>query len=156
MRNLILGLCGLAVALTMQLAHAQAPARQFYDMKWQFNKDKGYHYKKFHYKAAPMDKEYKHQYVIFYKNDEQKKNWLYFYNPTSEKIWARYPTTHNATYAEDVKKGKELWSILPKEKRARDVYDIKADDYGKVGVTCPIVPESKDNTNMLLPPSDLP
>ena len=40
-----------------------AQQRQVYGA-WQYNQDKGYHYRKLEYKANPADKDYKHEYPI--------------------------------------------------------------------------------------------
>jgi len=154
MRNLVVLSCGVLAALCLQVAHAAG--RQQYSPTWQQNKDKGYYFKKYEYKQKPADKEYKYQYVLYYKEDPKKKNWLYYYNPETKKVWCRYPTVNNPTCGGQVKMNKELWSVLPKEKQAADVYKINDDDYGKVGETCPVIPGAPDNAGIQLPPADLP
>jgi hypothetical protein len=139
---------------------AQGPgARQQYS-GWQYNQDKGYHYRKYEYKAAPNDKQYKHEYVIYYKQDPKKKvpdTWVYYYNPTTEKFWARYPTTNHPKYGEDAKAGKEVWSVLPPEHRKKDIYQIDQKQFPEPKANyCPPVPSCKDNCNLMSPPADLP
>ena len=139
---------------------AQAPgARQRYSA-WQYNKDKGYHFRKYEYKVAPTDKEYRHEYVIYYKEDPKKQinnNWVYFYNPTTEKYWGRYPTTNHPQYGKDAKAGKELWSVLPAKARHKDIYAIDPKQFPAVrNDFCPTVPMCSDKCNLMSPPADLP
>jgi hypothetical protein len=139
---------------------AQGPARQSYTKEWQYNKEKGYHYRKYEYKTAPTDTQYKHQYVIYYKDDAKKQipnTWVYYYNPTTEKFWARYPTTNHPKYGADAKAGKEVWSLLPKEHQKKDLYQIDQKKWEEPKANyCPPVPACKDNCNLMSPPSDLP
>ncbi len=144
------------VAAMVAPVFAAPKARQYYSKTWSYHATKKYHYREYHYKTNSTDTTYQKQYVIYYKNDVKKKNWVYYYNPTSEKVWCRYPTTNHPTYSKSVAAGKELWSVLPKEKRNKDVYSIDDDAYGKVGVTCPVLPDSDDKKPMEMPPADLP
>jgi hypothetical protein len=133
--------------------------RQVYG-PWQYNQEKGYHYRKFEYKAEPADTAYKHEYVIYYKADPKKQinnNWVYFYNPTTEKYWARYPTTNHPQYGKDAKAGREVWSVLPTQHRQKDLYAIEQKHWPTPPANyCPTVPTSSDNINLMSPPSDLP
>jgi hypothetical protein len=141
--------------LMLAPSFAQAPRQQY--SKWEYNAEKKYHYSKFEYKADPKAATYTHQYVLYYKDDPKLKNWVYYYNPATEKVWARYPTVEHPTYGKDVKAGKEMWSILPKEKQAKSVYDIPAEAYPAPSAkVCPTIPECKDGCQIALPPKDLP
>lgn len=158
MKNALLSL-SLVLIVPVVLFGQGNEARQRYG-PWQYNKEKGYHYRKFEYKANSIDKEYRHEYVIYYKNDPKKQinnNWVYFYNPTTEKYWARYPTTHHPQYGKDAKAGKEIWSVLPTQHRQKDLYGIDNKHWPTPPANyCPTVPMSTDNLNLLSPPSDLP
>ena len=143
----------LAVAaggLLLAPAVAQGPRQQY--SSWQYNEKGKYYYSKYEYKADPRASSYSHQYVLYYKDDPKLKNWVYYYNPTTEKVWARYPTTNHPDYKTGVQAGKELWSVLPKEKQAKSVYDISNDAYPKPsGDVCPYIPECKDKSQIALP-----
>ena len=157
--NLVLS-SSLAALLVPALLLGQAvQPRQTYG-PWQLNKEKGYFFRKFEFKVNATDKEFRHEYVIFYKEDPKKKinnQWVYFYNPTTEKFWARYPTTNHAQYGQDAKAGKEVWSLLQPQDRQKDIYaiDPKAWPAPKLDF-CPPIPMSADNVNLLSPPADLP
>jgi hypothetical protein len=150
----------LAVAFVVQAAVpavvAAPEARQYYGKSWAYNSAKKYYYREYHYKKKATDTTYQKQYMIYYKEDPKKKNWVYYYSPATEKVWCRYPTKVHPTYGESVVEKKELWSVLPKEKRKKDVYAIDDGDYGKVGATCPTLPDSDDKASMEMPPADLP
>lgn len=132
-------------------------ARQQYGA-WQYNSAKNYYFRKYEYKAHPADAQYKHEYVVYYKNDAKVNNkWVYFYNPTTEKFWARYPTTNHPTYGAAAKKGQEVWSVLPPAERRKDIYDIDQKKFPEPPANyCPPVPMAADKTPLLSPPSDLP
>lgn len=151
---------GLAGLLCASIAAGQGSApRQVYG-PWQYNQDKGYHYRKFEYKTSPQDATYKHEYAIYYTADPKKQinnNWVYFYNPTTEKFWARYPTVNHPQYGQAAKAGKEVWSVLPAAERKKDIYEIDQAKWPTPPANyCPTVPQCKDNCNLASPPADLP
>ena len=157
-RNVIV--FGLAFIVCAGMAGAQGTApRQIYS-PWQYNQDKGYHYRKFEYKTSPQDATYKHEYVIYHQADPKKQinnHWVYFYNPTTEKIWARYPTVNHPQYGKDAQAGREVWSVLPVAERKKDVHEIDQKKWPVPPVKfCPTVPQCKDNCNLASPPADLP
>jgi len=159
-RSMLLSFSLVLLALLQLTSLAQSPsARQQYS-GWEYNKEKSYYYRKFEYKVAPADKEYVHEYVIYYKEDPKKQinnNWVYFYNPKTEKVWARYPTTNHPKYGAEAKAGKEVWSILPPEYRQKDIYKIDLKKFPEPKNNyCPPVPGCKDNCNLASPPGDLP
>lgn len=154
--TLFAGLLTLALAPRPEAAaQGKAEPRQKYGA-WMQHAEKGYHYREYFFKPKASDKEYQHQYVVYYKNDAQKRNWVYFYSPKSEKFWARYPTALNEKYKDQVKAGKELWSVLPADKRKKDLGEIDNAAFGAVGNECPTIPESTDKVAIEVPPSDLP
>lgn len=148
----------LLAALTGAACWAQSGGpRQRYS-GWMRHPAKGYFYRKYEYKVRPKDTQYQHQYVIYYKNDRRIPNtWVYFYNPTTQKYWARYPTTRHEKFGDGARAGKELWSVLPAAARHKDLHMIDLKRFSEVepGV-CPPIPGSADNTPMISPSSDLP
>lgn len=158
MKHVLLPLLAL-LALPILLSAQGTQPRQRYSA-WQHSVEKGYYYRKYEYKAKPTDTNYKHEYVIYYKSDPKKhinSNWVYFYNPTTEKIWGRYPTTNHPQYGKDARAGKEVWSVLPTQHRHKDLYAIDNSHWPTPPANyCPSVPMSSDNLNLLSPPADLP
>jgi hypothetical protein len=148
-------LLGLA-ALVSQAVAAQG-ARQQYG-PWQYNKEKNYYYREYQYKVKANDKEYQHEYCIYFKDDAKVNNkWVYFYNPKTEKFWARYPTVNNETYKKYAEKGKEAWSELPGKYRQKDIYQIDAKTWPAPKTDyCPTIPAATDGALMKTPPADLP
>lgn len=145
-------------ALTGAACWAQGGgARQRYG-GWMLNPDKGYYYRKYEYKVRPTDTRYQHQYVIYYKNDQRIPNtWVYFYNPTTQKFWARYPTVRHQKFGAGARAGKELWSILPAAARHKNLHTVDLKRFSEPNpAVCPPIPGSTDNTPMRAPTSDLP
>jgi len=147
--------CALVAGAVQAYQGKGKDARQSYG-NWQYNKEKNYHYREYKFKPKKADTSYKTQYVIYYKDQPKKKNWVYMYNPETKKYWCRYPTVNNPRYGEQAKMGKELWCVVPKEKQYGDVDMIAESSYGKPGDTCPTIPGSNDNTPIDVPPPDLP
>lgn len=137
------------------LAQNPGGARQQYG-DWKYNAEKGYHYREYQYKPKPTDTKYEHEYVVYYKNHPQRKSWLYYYNPKTEKFWARCPSAVNDKYKDQVKQGKELWSILPSDKRMKSLDEIDNKSFPEPSAKCPTIPGSSDNAPIKSPPADLP
>ncbi len=135
----------------------QGAARQSYGA-WTYNAEKKYHYREYKYKVNAGDKEYQHQYCIYFKADPKVNNkWVYFYNPATEKYWGRYPTVNNDTYKVQAEKRQEVWSELPDKYRQKDIYQIDAKSWPEPKQNyCPAIPGAADATPMLSPPPDLP
>ncbi len=152
----ILALGTFALVGLAELA-AQAGARQSYG-NWQYNKDKNYYYREYRYKANANDADYHHQYAIYFKNDNRVNNkWIYFYNPMTQKYWGRYPTVHNEKYRKYAEERSEAWSVLPKEYRQKDIYQIEQKHWPTPRTDyCPTIPDASDGALMLAPPPDLP
>ena len=114
MRALLVPGIGLLVAAAaFGTAAGQEQPRQRYG-PWQYNQVKNYYFRKYEYKVQPQQQEYQHDYVIYFKEDPKINNkWVYFYNPKTEKYWARYPTTNNDQYKKYAEKRQEAWSELP-------------------------------------------
>ncbi len=146
-----------AVGLSAYALAGGGGARQSYGA-WQYNKDKNYYYREYKYKEKPTDTNYQHQYCVYYKDDSKVNNkWVYFYNPKTEKYWARYPTTNNDQYKKYAEKRQEAWSELPAQYQQKDIYQIDKKSWPAPKTDyCPSVPGSDDKTPMLAPPSDLP
>lgn len=155
--HLLLGAALFGVLLTSspELPAQRAEPRQKYG-PWTQHPEKGYYYCLYYFKPRADDADYQRQYVVYHKDDVQKRNWLYYYSPSSQKFWARYPTTNHEKYRDQVKAGKELWSILPEYKRERELSKIDGASFGPVGGECPFIPNSKDKATIDPPPSDLP
>jgi len=62
-------------------------------------------------------------------------HWVYWYNPTKQAIWARCPTPKHPQYKQmqEDAKGKDLWQLIPEEKRQPGVTGISkvAPNFGK-------------------------
>ncbi len=143
-------------------SEARAPVRrQYYDTRWSYKapartspRSSGYYYKTYHYKAKKTDRSYKTQYVIY--KPSKTKQFVYWYNPEKKTYWARCPTVKHPTYGQEVKKGKDYWSILPQEKRKASLNDIKDSDYGEITTQAPYIPGSDDKTTIDCPSNQLP
>lgn len=155
---MILSVSALTLVMCVDPLPKETP-RQVYG-PWQFNKEKSYYYRKFEYKVSPNDKEYRHEYVIYFKEDGKKQvssHWLYFFNPTTGKYWARYPTIHHPNYGIAAKVQAEVWSVLPMQHRHRDLGAIDPRHWPTPPVNfCPPLPSSTDGRNLDSPPADLP
>jgi hypothetical protein len=134
-------------------ARPAAGKRQYYEKTWHYNKKANYHYKEYKYKPKKNSEAYKTQYVVY---KPAKPNWVYWYNPEKKTYWARCPTKNHPKYGQDIKKGKDYWSIIPPEKRKGNLDEINNKDYGKVTENSPPVPESNDDVHIECPPTDLP
>lgn len=154
---MIARLSALTLALGLLAAgDASAQERQRYG-DWQKNDAKGYFYRKFEYKVQPADTEYKHEYVLYFPNDAKRDKWLYFYNPRSEKVWARYPTATHPTWGGQAQARAEAWSVLPPKYRQKDAQQIDPSSYPEPSTNlCPTIPNAPDNVNLSPPPPDLP
>jgi hypothetical protein len=148
------------LGLTALVARIQAGGgepRQVYG-DWQYNKEKNYYYREFKYKPNPKDAEYKKDYCIYFKDDAKINNkWVYFYNPITEKYWARYPTVHNDMYKKYAEKRLEAWAELPAKYRQKDIYAIEKKAWPAPKLDyCPTIPGAVDAVPIMAPPSDLP
>src|SRR5437879_4749193 len=123
------------VVLALSEAQAARQRRQYYSPKWSYNKKANYHYKTYQYKAKPADTRYRQQVVVY--KPARAKTWVYWYNPETEKYWARCPTVHHPKYGADVKRGKDMWSMLPERKKHANLDMIKDGDFGKLRYTSP-------------------
>ena len=132
------------------LADEPPPPRQYYS-SWR--KTEKFYYRYYYFKPARNDARYKYQYVIF---KQKTPEWVYWYNPTTKKYWARCPTRNHPMYGKEIAAGKDLWSLLPDEFRRDNLNDIKDEQFEKVENKSPPIPGSKDSQSIDCPPSDLP
>lgn len=144
---------GLGLSLSSESRGQAGQRRQFYT-SWQYSEANKYHYREYYYKAKPTADAYKKQYVVY--KPARTKNYVYWYNPDTKKYWGRCPTVHHAKYGADVKKGKDIWAMLPDAKKKTGLDDIRDDDFGADRETSPPIPGSNDGGTINCPPSDLP
>jgi hypothetical protein len=142
---------------TAAMSGGAAAPRQKYSA-WKFHPEKNYYYCKYEYKTSANSPQYQYDYCIYYKDDAKINNkWIYFYNPRSEKYWARYPTVNNDKYREYAQKRLDAWSELPQQYRQKDLYQIDAKRFPEPTLNyCPPIPGSDDKTPIMPPPADLP
>jgi len=157
MKPLLLALVSLVATVLLARAQAGTPGRQAYG-PWQYNKEKNYHFREYKYKVKASDKDYQHEYCIYYRNDAKINNkWVYFYNPQTQKFWSRYPTVNNDQYKKYAQERGEAWSILPMQYRQKDLYQINQKSWPTPRTDyCPTIPGATDGTLMMAPPADLP
>jgi hypothetical protein len=151
------GLTAVALFLTgLVSTEARPPAakRQYYDQKWTYYQPGKYYYKRYHYKPKATDVKYKQQVVVY--KPQKTKDYVYWYNPDTKKYWARCPTVNNPTYGQEVKKGKDYWSILPQNDRQASLNKIDDSKFGQMTQQSPQIPQSNDNTKIDCPPTQLP
>lgn len=130
-----------------------ATARQFYSV-WYKPKDGRYFFRQYYYKPSPTDTSYRYLYLIY--KPERTKEWMYWYDPANKVFWARCATVHNSAFKDGAVSCKELWSILPPEKRKGDLSEIKDTDFEKVESSAPFIPDSNDGKRMDCPPIEVP
>jgi hypothetical protein len=137
-------------------SRAQAPAdkRQYYEDKWNYHKERKYFYRAYYYKPDKDDKEYKRQFLIY--KPQRTTAWVYWFNPDTQRYWARTATTEHPTLGDKVRKGQEQWSLLPRDKKRDSLDAISDDDFGPVQEGAHPIPRSKDKEAIASPPADLP
>jgi hypothetical protein len=129
--------------------------------RWTYSEAKGYYYCRYYYKSDPGAVAYKEQFVIFNPRD---KDWVYWCNPadnpdnkTSKPVfWGRCPTKANPTWGKAVKEGKDVWSILPNDKKKSRLADLVEADFPRAKVMAPPIPGSKDLKRTITCPPDPP
>ena len=154
----LLCLTGLALVVA---APAAAADGQFYT-PWKKAAD-GRYYCEYLYKSTVTETTYKTQYVFFDPKDPQ---WVYWANPGTnpdnksgkDKYWGRCPTKAHPTLGKLIKEGKDVWSVLPDDKKKERFADLKDADFPPAKVMAPPVPGSKDGRTIACPtdPPDLP
>ena len=145
-------LAGFAFLLLGETASAQT---QYYG-KWKKSSD-GRYYCDYYYKSTPAATAYKKQYVIYNPKDP---NWVYWSNPKDnpdnakkvDSYWARCPTKLHPTYGKDIKAGKDIWSILPADKRPSEYAKINAADFPEPKVMSPPIPGEGAKGTIECPP----
>jgi hypothetical protein len=150
----------LALACSMMLGVKVFGADQDYQ-GWRYSSAKGYYYCRYLYKSNSGDRSYKEQFVIFNPKDP---NWVYWCNPADNpdnksgkpKFWARCPTKAHPEFGKLVKKGKDIWAILPDEKKKSRLADLVEADFPKAKEMAPPIPGSKDPKRTITCPPDPP
>ena len=152
------------VVLLVGMAYQAPPAASPYG-KWQKDTPTGRYYCEYHYRPSDKDPVGVH-YVVY---DPHDPGWVYWlntpdnpYNKKGEKsYWARCPTRANPTFGKQIREGKDLWSILPPEKRKSEFTSLRKDDFPEPKEMSPPVP-NQDNPKRVIPcppdpaPKDLP
>ena len=67
-----------------------------------------------------------------------------------------FATKNHPTLGGQVRMGKDLWSMLPNDKKKDNLDDIDEGDFGPVKNTSPPIPGSNDGATVDCPPTDLP
>jgi hypothetical protein len=128
---------------------------------WKYSAAKGYYYCHYYYKSNEGDAAYKEQFVIYTPKDP---NWVYWCNPANNpdnksgqpKFWGRCPTKANPTFGKLVKEGKDVWSVLPDDKKKSRLADLVEADFPKAKVMAPRIPGAKDPKWTITCPPDPP
>jgi hypothetical protein len=151
-------LTGFAV---LALAQSAAAQNQVYG-KWATASD-GRRYCEYLYKSTPDARAYKKQYVFF---DPRDPHWVYWANPANnpdnksgkDSYWARCPTKAHPKLGQLIKDGKDVWSILPPDKRVSRFADLNKAAFPEAKVMSPPIPGSMDGRTIDCPPDppDLP
>ncbi len=159
--NYLLGIALAAVLLAvlwcffllMKLAHggeaqAQDTRRQFYEGRWIYDPVKKHYYQRYFYKVSPTDKAYHVQLIVY--NPTVSRDWVYWYNPDTEKFWGRNATCHHPDYGVKVSSGTDYWSVLPMQFRQKEIIKINQNDYGPVlsANEIPVIPGANDGVKM--------
>jgi hypothetical protein len=137
----------------------QASAQQQYYGKWKKSSD-GRYYCDYYYKARPADAAYKKQYVIYSPKDP---HWVYWANPKdnpdnakgADSYWARCPTKYHPTYGQQIKAGKDIWCILPADKRPAEFAKLNAADFPEPKVMSPPIPGAPNGGGTIACPPDV-
>jgi hypothetical protein len=141
---------GLVAAAGPGLTQAQtASQRQFYSA-WRFSQSKGYYFCSYYYKVEKTDVAYKEQYVIY--KPSRTKEWVYWYNPETKKYWARCATKFHPTLGDDVKKGADIWCILPDRAKKAALAEVDDKDFPEAVNKAPVIPGSTDGKTVYCPP----
>jgi hypothetical protein len=138
---------------------AEVPEQSY--TAWKYSDAKGYYYCQYFYKSSAGDAAYKEQFVIFSPKDP---NWVYWCNPSDNpdnkagvaKFWGRCPTKANPTFGKLVKEGKDVWSVLPDDKKKSRLADLVEEDFPVARVMSPPIPGSKDPKRTIYCPPDPP
>jgi hypothetical protein len=152
----LLTIVGLASATTAAQAEDQMYGQ------WSYSQSKGYFYCSYLYKSDPGDSAFKKQYVIYAPKKDQY--WVYWCNPKDnpdnkagvDKYWGRCPTKAHPKLGKLVKEGKDVWSILPPDKRKSRLGDLVEADFPEAKVMAPPVPGSTDPKRTIPCPPDPP
>jgi hypothetical protein len=128
---------------------------------WRYSSDKKYYYCRYLYKSNNGDRAFKEQFVIFNLKDP---TWVYWCIPADNpdnksgkpKFWGRCPTKANPTFGKLVKQGKDIWSILPDEKKKSRLGDLIEEDFPKAKEMARSIPGSKDPKRTITCPPDPP
>src|SRR5258708_312640 len=140
----IIALTGLAVLVIGGPVSAQD---QSYG-SWARSAD-GRWYCSYFYKSNSGDSSYKKQYVFY---DPKDPCWVYWANPKDnpdnksgkDKYWARCPTKAHPKLGQLVKEGKDVWSLLPDDKKPSRFADLNDGDFPPSTISCPPIPGQKD------------
>ena len=133
---------GFAIATPSARAGGDDAPRQYYG-EWQKSSTASYYYRPYYYKPSQSYFGYKHHYVIYYPS---RPTHYYFYNPYKNQFWGRCPCDHC---------GEPQYSQLAEQDRKEDIQQIPEKAFPKP-TTPPVIPESKDNKKIDLPPDNTP
>jgi len=148
-------LMGAATGNYLAAQNRPAAGRQFYSTWYKpGDANKRYFYRLYFFKSSAQDRAYQSHFVIY--KPERNKDWLYWYDPTKKEFWARCATKENQALQGRAISCKELWSILPPEKRKAHINEIDERDFDPVQTSAPFIPGSADKKTMDCPPTDLP
>jgi hypothetical protein len=128
---------------------------------WKYSSARGYYDCQYLYKSNAGDVTYKEQFVIFTPKDP---NWVYWCNPHNNpdnksgvaKFWGRCPTRVNPDFGKLVKAGKDVWSILPDDKKKSRLADLVDADFPRAKVMAAPIPGSKNPRRTITCPPDPP
>lgn len=145
-----LGLALLASGMCSTTAAADDSSPRQYYGPWEYNQSGKYHYRPYYYKSSASYVGYKHHYVV-YQPEQDDKNY-YFYNPYKKVYWGRCPSTHNGRFDGYSQK---QYSLLPEAARKGSLRQIPESAFPPLQLAPPI-PESRERVPLDLPPDDGP
>lgn len=133
-------------------APAPAPAayRQYYS-SWTYHPTRRYHYCRYYYKPYSSYSGYQYHYAVryprTYSTQARYSRYVYFYNPRKRVYWGRFDL--------EGQPGKQ-YSLLKNEDRKESLDDIPEKAF-PAPAAMPVIPESKDNTQIQpIDPKSLP
>jgi hypothetical protein len=129
--------------------------------RWRYSEAKGYYYCQYLYKSNSGDVAYKEQLVIFNPKDPK---WVYWCLPADNpdnksdkpKLWGRCPTKAHPDFKKLVKAGKDIWSLLPDDKKKTRLVDLDEGDFPKAKEMAKAIPGSRDPKRTIACPPDPP
>ncbi|MGH7127124.1 MAG: hypothetical protein ACREJB_11220 [Planctomycetaceae bacterium] len=143
MRSLALAaaIAGGALLCDGAAEEARAAFRQYYS-GWSHAPERGYFYRKYHYKPDAAGSRYEYHYCIYYPSDPR---YVYYYDPETQVYWGRFDTQGEP--------GRQ-YSLLPSGLQSTKLSDVPDEAFPPPG-DMPVIPGAADGVR-IEPPQGLP